>query len=115
MGSDDITAGDGIPVHQHQNEDEILFIHAGHGIATVGDHEQPVDRGATIYVPRGTWHGVRNEATALTPIQLLWIFSSPGMDDYFRAISTPPGVEPRARTAEETEDEERKHGIRYEP
>ena len=97
MGTEDIRAGDGIPVHMHMNEDEILFIHGGKGVVTVGDHEDPVDTGTTIYVPRGTWHGVRNEREASTPIQLLWIFSAPGMDDYFR-VGSAAAFSPRSRS-----------------
>lgn len=115
MGTEEIASGDGIPVHMHLNEDEIIFIHAGEAIATVGDHEQPVDTGTTIYVPRGTWHGVRNAAKAPAAVEMLWVFSAPGMDDYFRAIGHPPGVEPPVRSDDEAAADEAKHGIRYRP
>lgn len=113
MGSEEIASGTGIPVHMHLHEDEILFVHRGHGIATVGETEQGVGTGSTVYVPRGTWHGIRNADGQKDALDVLWVFSAPGMDDYFRIIGVPPGAEPRTGTASQVEEINRRHGIRY--
>src|SRR5215213_47201 len=57
---EDLPANSEIRVHLHEREDEIIFIRVGNGIATLGDREIPVGPGATIYVPHGVWHGLRN-------------------------------------------------------
>lgn len=38
MGTSQIAGGTGIPVHMHEHEDEILFVHRGEGTAVVGDN-----------------------------------------------------------------------------
>ncbi|HEU4386041.1 MAG TPA: cupin domain-containing protein [Anaeromyxobacteraceae bacterium] len=113
MGTEEIAAGTGIPTHMHLGEDEILFVHRGQGIATVGDAEREVGTGSTIYVPRGTWHGIRNAEGTREALDVLWIFSAPGMDDYFRIVATAPGAAPRQGTDREIEEVNRTHGIRY--
>jgi quercetin dioxygenase-like cupin family protein len=61
MGTEQIAAGTSIPVHMHEHEDEIIFIHRGQGTATVGEEIVPVKEGATVYVPKGIWHAVQND------------------------------------------------------
>ncbi len=111
MGTSQIAGGTGIPVHLHEREDEILFVHRGEATAILGDKTFPVKEGATIYVPRGTWHGVENHGGGKT-VEMLWTFSQPGMDDYFREIGAPVGAPPRQLTAKEIEEIARKHGMR---
>jgi mannose-6-phosphate isomerase-like protein (cupin superfamily) len=109
-GASQIAGGTGIPVHLHEHDDEILFVHRGEGTAVVGDKTLPAKEGATIYVPRGTWHGLQNQGGS-KPVELLWIFSQPGMDDFFRELSVPVGAPPRQFTPKEIEEVDRKHGM----
>jgi len=111
MGTSQIAGGTGIPIHMHEHEDEILFVHRGEGTAVVGDKTFPAKEGATIYVPRGTWHGVQNPGGS-KPVEMLWIFSQPGMDEYFRELSVLVGAPMRQFTAKEIEKIQRKHGMR---
>jgi mannose-6-phosphate isomerase-like protein (cupin superfamily) len=111
MGTSQIAGGTGIPVHMHEHEDEILFVHRGEGTAVVGDKTLPVKEGATIYVPRGTWHAVQN-FKGRKPVEMLWIFSHPGMDEFFRELSVQVGAPPRQFTPKEIEAIDRKHGMR---
>jgi quercetin dioxygenase-like cupin family protein len=111
MGTEQIAGGQGIPVHMHEREDEIIFVHRGDGTAVVGDKTLPAKEGATIYVPRGTWHALQNYGGS-KPMEMLWIFSQPGMDDRFRELSAPVGAPLREITPKEVEEADRKHGMR---
>ncbi len=102
----DIAPSEGVPVHLHEKEDEICVVRAGSGVATLGDERVPVGPGATIFVPRGVWHGVENTGDA--PIAWIGIYSPPGFEGYFREIAKPV-----ARTREEREALDRRYGIRY--
>jgi mannose-6-phosphate isomerase-like protein (cupin superfamily) len=111
LGTSQIAGGTGIPVHMHEHEDEILFVHRGDGTAVVGDKTLPVKEGATINVPRGTWHAVQN-FKGRKPVEMLWIFSQPGTDEFFRELSVPVGAPPRQFTPKEIAAIDRKHGMR---
>jgi len=101
---EDLPANTLIRVHLHEREDEIIFIRMGTGIATLGDKEIPVGPGAIIYVPKGTWHGLRNNGPEVL-----------GMN----ATYSPPGFEQNAiqrlrrpnRTPAEVEADRKKYGI----
>lgn len=60
MITEDLPLGAEIRVHRHEREDELIVIRTGQGVATLGDREIPVTVGATVYVPKGVWHGLRN-------------------------------------------------------
>jgi oxalate decarboxylase/phosphoglucose isomerase-like protein (cupin superfamily) len=95
----------------HEREDEIIFAHRGDGTAIVGDKTISAKEGATIFVPRGTWHALQN-FEGRKPVEMLWIFSQPGMDDFFRELSVPVGARLRDITPKEAEEADRKHGMR---
>jgi mannose-6-phosphate isomerase-like protein (cupin superfamily) len=103
---EDLPAGSEIKVHLHQNEDEIIFIRMGSGIATLGDREVAVEAGATVYVPQGVWHGLRNNGTAMLGMSA--IYSPPGFEQAFKDRLVHPN-----RTPAETEAHRKKFGIVY--
>jgi len=100
-----------LPGRAHSNEDEILFIHRGEGIVVVGDKRYEAKEGTTVFVPKGTWHAVENRDKS-KPVDMLWIFSQPGMDDFFRELSVPFGAAPRQYSQHEIDEADRKHGMR---
>lgn len=55
--------GDFGPVHEHSNEDEMLFFHTGSGMVTLGENQYPVKAGSIVFVPKGVWHGWKNTGT----------------------------------------------------
>jgi quercetin dioxygenase-like cupin family protein len=91
MITEDLPPGTAIPVHRHDNADEILLVQKGTGIATLGEKRAKVTAGATIFIPRGTWVGLEN--TGQETISIVAIFSALGYDEYFRATSVPEGQE----------------------
>ncbi len=106
MISEDLPPNAEIRVHLHQREDEIIFIRMGHGIATLGDREIPVAAGATVYVPQGVWHGLRNSGT--DTLGMSATYSPPGYEQAFKERLRRPN-----RTQAEIEADRKKHGIVY--
>jgi quercetin dioxygenase-like cupin family protein len=47
--TEDIAPGQAIPAHRHPNAEEIIFIHAGQGLASLDGRETTVATGATIF------------------------------------------------------------------
>lgn len=103
--------GDVIPVHKHLNEDEIIFIHKGSGILTVGDKEYPISEDLVAMVPKGVWHGIRN--TGREHIQMRFAYSPAGFEGYFREVGTPAGKPFVKRSLEERKPIAKKWGMIY--
>lgn len=87
--TEDIAPGQAIPPHRHPDADEVLFIHAGTGVAYVAGREATVSAGAMIYMPCNTSVRLRNTGSA--PLRIVAIFSRPGYEDYMRDISVAEG------------------------
>jgi mannose-6-phosphate isomerase-like protein (cupin superfamily) len=105
MVTEDLPQHAEIAVHLHEREDEIIFIRMGNGIATLGDREVPVGPGATVYVPQGTWHGLRNKGESTLGMNA--VYSPPGFEQAFKDSLRPN------RTQAEIEANRKKHGIVY--
>ena len=99
MGYEDIPPGGAIAPHHHPQADEILFIHRGSGVASLGSREATVSEGATIYIPPNTRVALRN--IGATPLSIVFIFPRPEMAQYFRDASVPEGEQPVPFSAEE--------------
>lgn len=106
MITEDLPPNSAIRVHLHQREDEIIFIRAGNGVATLGEREENVSAGAIVYVPRGVWHGLRNTGTETLGMSA--IYSPPGFEQAFKDRLLRPN-----RTPAEAEESRKKHGIVY--
>lgn len=89
MGYEDIAPGNAIPPHRHLMADEIIFVHAGSGVAELGDRVEPFGSGATIFIPRDVRIAVRN--TGSVPLSIAFVFSRPGFEQYLRDTSVPEG------------------------
>ena len=109
MGTQRLPVQYRVPVHQHEHQDEILFVHEGKGTGILGEERVPVEPGTTIYVPQGMWHGVENTSDA--PAQIIWVIAPPGLESFFRDIGTPPGTDRKPPTPEEMAEIHRRHGI----
>jgi mannose-6-phosphate isomerase-like protein (cupin superfamily) len=105
--------GASIPVHLHEHQDEIIFVHAGRGAAVFDGRRVPVRSGSTVFVRRRVWHGVEN--TGRADLQLLWVISPPGLEDMFRDISVRKGARPQPMTREEFASLVRRHRMHVRP
>ena len=100
MATEEIRPGDAIAAHLHPEYDEILFVHRGSGLATLGSREQRVAEGATIYIPPNTRVSLKN--TGNEPLSLVFIFPRPEMvSAYYRELSVPDGQPAVAFSPEE--------------
>lgn len=97
--TEEILPGNGIATHKHMNEDEIFHFVTGTGVFVMDDQETAIMPGTMAFVPRGTWHGLRNTGTEL--LIFSFGYSPAGFEDFFRQIGTPKGLPFRPKPKEE--------------
>ena len=110
MGTQQLPAGGGIPVHRHFRMDEAFYVLEGSGIFTLNDVPHHFEKGATIFIPRLAWHGFSNPDQETL---LLWTMMPAGLDGFFRDTCMPPGVPPRPLTREQINEIGRKYETEY--
>ena len=88
LGAQLVPPGAGIPSHVHAYWDEVIYVLDGSGIVTLNDERVPIQKGATIFIPKGSRHGFENPGTELF---ILWAATPTGQEEFFRAISSRPG------------------------
>ena len=116
MGYEEIAPGAAIRPHRHLLADEIIFVHRGSGIASLGAREAPVGTGGTIYIPRNTRIALRNNGSE--PLGIAFIFSAPGFEELMRANSVREGEPDVPLSAEEQRqnaERNRWHTVHEEP
>lgn len=79
-----ISPGDYIPEHKHLSEDEFIFIIRGIADVQNGDEVRKLKGGGMAFIPRATWHGLRNEGNDY--VHMVFGYSPAGFEDYFRQI-----------------------------
>ncbi len=107
--SENILPAEGIPVHKHSNEAELIFIHRGSGIFTLGEKEYAVKEGSVAIVPIGVWHGLRNNGT--DDLEMRFAYTPSGFEGFFREVGTPEGQPFVKRTREERKAIAKKWGM----
>jgi len=109
LGLQHFTGGKGIPLHVHEKEDEVLFVHSGVGIGVVGSQMRNISPGTALYIPQGTWHGIEAQGDEM---EVLWVVSPPEFAEMLRdtneVLQKKPGKIPEAELATIAE----KHGYR---
>ncbi len=98
MGTQQVTLGAGIPIHRHLQMDEAFRVLEGSGTFILNEVRHPFEPGATIFIPRNSWHGFANPDH---DVILLWIMSPAGLDGFFRETCSPPGAPPKQLTREQ--------------
>jgi quercetin dioxygenase-like cupin family protein len=98
-------AAGGIPVHAHVWEDEVIYVLSGQGGAIGGLDQQrvPVEKGTTLYIPMGSWHGLVNgsETERLEALFVTTPVKEGGLGDFFRNATVKPGHPPMDLPPEE--------------
>lgn len=113
LGSEILPPGTAIPVHSHEGYGEILMVHDGDAVFTLGDKTERARPGSVMYVPPGTWHGVANPEGEQTTI--FFVFPDADMAEFFRTVGLSEGETPAPLTGEDWERILTKHRMRARP
>jgi quercetin dioxygenase-like cupin family protein len=81
--------GQAILIHKHLFEDEFIILHRGTGLLTLGEKEYQIKEGATVFIPKGVWHGLINNGTE--NIDMRFGYSPAGFEGFFREVGVPVG------------------------
>jgi quercetin dioxygenase-like cupin family protein len=102
MFASSASAGQGLPPHSHEDQDEAIYVLAGEYLLASGEDRLTLTPGSFAFVPRGTVHFL--EAAGAEPARCLVVFNPPGaMERFFdelRAARTEPDGEDRADGAD---------------
>ena len=110
MGTQQVMAGTGIPVHRHFEMDEAFSVLRGSGTVTLDDVPHKFEPGATIFIPRNTWHGFTNPDNELL---LLWVVTPAGLDGFFRDTCSPPDAPPEQLARDQIKAIALKYGTEF--
>ena len=98
-------------MHKHLNEDELIFLHKGSGLFTLGDKQYPIKEGSVALVPKGVWHGLQNNGSE--NIEMRFAYTPSGFEGFFREVGTPVGQPFIKKTIDERKVIAKKWGIVY--
>lgn len=110
MGTQQVLAGVGIPIHRHFEMDEAFYVIDGGGTFILDDEGHAIDKGSSIFIPKNSWHGFENAERELL---LLWIVAPPGLEAFFREVATRPGVPAVQRTKQQLNEIARKYATEF--
>lgn len=110
MGTQQVMAGSGIPIHRHFKMDEAFLVLEGGGTVILNDIRHPFEKGTTIFIPKNTWHGFENPDYELL---VLWVVTPAGLDGFFRDTCNPPGTPPKQLTREQIREIARKYDTEF--
>ena len=85
MGLQEVDPHSEIPLHSHDDCEEILFVIGGRATATVGDETAEIVPGSVVFIPPRTNHGFVNDGDE--PLWLTWTFSPQGFEGYIRGVA----------------------------
>jgi quercetin dioxygenase-like cupin family protein len=110
MGTQTVAPGCFIREHTHPDNEEIIHVIEGRGVARVDGVETAMPKGTTVYVGRGRLHHFLNPHD--TPLTFVWLMLPGGLDRFFAEIGRErivgqPTPEPFPRPANIAEIESR--------
>lgn len=109
--SESFRPGDALPVHKHLNEDELIFLHKGSGLFTLGDKQYQINEGAVALVPKRVWHGLQNNGSE--NIEMRFGYTPSGFEGFFREVGTRVGQPFIQKTMDERRAIAKKWGMIY--
>ncbi len=107
MGTQQVLAGVGIPMHRHLEMDEAFYVVEGSGTFTLNEMRHPIEKGCSIFIPKNSWHGFENADCELL---LLWTVAPAGLECFFREVASRPDAAPIQRTNKQLNEIARKYG-----
>ncbi|MDR3592337.1 MAG: cupin domain-containing protein [Negativicutes bacterium] len=67
--------------HKHDDNQELITVIGGEGVARIDGREFAISQGSVIGLDRGERHGFVN--TGKTDLMMLWIYDPPGAEEKF--------------------------------
>ena len=112
LGTEQIRPGGRIRTHKHLEQDEVLLIETGTAHVRLGEQEADVHAGGLVFIPANTSIALQNSGSEA--INLVFIFSAPGFEDYMRCTSVPSGYSPTPITLAELKNCAHQGHVEYE-
>ena len=110
LGTQQVMAGSGIPTHRHFKMDEAFYVLEGRGTFILNEVRHPFDKGASIFIPKNSWHGFENPDHELL---LFWVVTPAGLDGFFRDTCSPVGMPPKPLTGEQIREIARNYDTEF--
>ena len=110
VGTQQVMVGTGIPIHRHSRMDEAFYVLEGSGNVVLDDVGHAFQRGASIFIPKNTWHGFENPRDEL---RLLWIVSPAGLDGFFRDTCSAPGAPAKSLSRDQIREIARRYDTEF--
>jgi len=63
--------------HVHKDAEEVIYILSGKGISGIGEIEEEMSQGDTMFVPRGAVHWFYNPFDE--PVEMLFVYTRPSL------------------------------------
>jgi quercetin dioxygenase-like cupin family protein len=100
VGTQTVAPKSFIREHTHDQNEEIIFVVEGRGIARIEGVDHPIEKGSCVYVAVNEKHHFLNPHDE--PMTFFWVFTPGGLDDFFAQIGRPrtpgePAPEPFPR------------------
>ena len=91
LGTQQVPPGVGIPRHRHAYMDEFIYVLEGSGTFVLDDERHPIEKGGTIFIPKGSWHALENPGSGVV---ILWAVSPTGQEEFFGRSPAAPTSRP---------------------
>ena len=82
-----VAPGGYVREHQHNDQEELILVFEGEGVASVDGEEFPMCSGTTIYLAPHSRHKFTNTGTG--SLKFFWVFMPEGLADFFARIGRP--------------------------
>lgn len=87
MGTQTVAPGCFIREHTHADNEEIIHVLEGRGIARIDGIDHPIQRASTVYIGCNRKHHFLNPHRE--PMTFLWLMTPGGLDKFFAEIGRP--------------------------
>lgn len=87
MGTQNVAPGGYVREHNHEHNEEAVFVLEGTGRAVIDGVEYPMEPGTAVFIPMGVRHMFVNEGNA--DLRWVWLINPNGLEDFFRLIGRP--------------------------
>lgn len=87
LGTQTVAPGCFIREHTHSDNEEVIFVVDGKGVARIDGVDHPIKKGSCVYIGRNRLHHFLNPNPE--PMTFLVLMMPGGLDDFFAAIGRP--------------------------